>query len=200
MMVVHYHHASFRGVSPMTTRTLSLFHMLCVKLSQEFTMKENINGCCREVLQHHRSQQWFWMQTSSQNPQKKTKRNCWDLVCFKKVKQNPLIFRSYDNSKKNIFCAAAAAFWSPFFCGALRRISVVSRHSYSGFFCRWYNLVRYRCRASKRKRKHDTGLVDWDFNGGQNKVLPIIESSAAVCPYFVTYIFIWIINPLHKRV
>ena len=32
MMVFHYHHASFRDVSPMTTTTLSLFHMLCVKL------------------------------------------------------------------------------------------------------------------------------------------------------------------------
>ena len=149
MVVFHYHHASFRDVSPMTTTTLSLFHMLCVKLSQEFTVKTNINDCCREVLQYrHR---FIDLHGSFHSKHPKTRNKLWDLVCFKKVKQNPLIFRSYDNSQKNIFCAAAAAFWSPFFRSALRRGSVVSGIPNVPIvgFCRWYNLVRYRCRGKQ---------------------------------------------------
>ena len=142
MMVFHYHHASFRDVSPMTTRTLSLFHMLCVKLSHEFTVKKDINDCCREVLQHYKSQRWFWMQTSSQNPQKRQQEIAGDLFQESEAKI-PSHFQMFAHSSQrkislvrqplrfdgHFFAALFAAFRS--FLG----IPMV-------FFCRWYNLVR----------------------------------------------------------
>lgn len=145
---------------------------------QEFTVKKDINDCCREVLQHHKSQRWFWMQTSSQNPQKKTKRNCWDLLCFKKVKKNPLIFRSLPQlPKKYLLCRSRCVLIAIFSQRSSPRFCRIrhSECSYSGFL----SMVQLGavpvpgeaiCAFENTKKKHDTGLVDWDFSGGQSKV------------------------------
>ncbi len=173
----------FGGVSPMTTTTLSLFHMLCMKLSQEFTVKTNINDCCREVLQHHRSQLWFWMQTSTQNPQRRQKETAG--IRFKKVKQNHLIFRSLPqlSIEKNLLIAIS--------CGALRRVSVVSGIPIVGFL----SMVQLGavpvpgeaiCALENKKTWYWLGWLRFQW-GLKKKVIPIKESGVVVISYIYRY-------------
>lgn len=107
----------FGDVSPMTTTTLSSFHRLCVKLSQEFTVKTNINDCCKEVLQHHRSQRWFLnADIHSKHPKNDSKKLLG--ICLKKVKQKlPSHFQKFAHSSQRKRSLSSTAlglvFWYP---------------------------------------------------------------------------------------
>ena len=181
----------FGDVSPMTTTTLSLFHMLCVKLSQEFTVKKDINDCCREVLQHHRSQRWFWMQTSTQNPQKRQQEIAGDpsqeseakiTISFSEVcPQLPTKKISFLNRTGSGLLVPPIGL--AISCEALFVLNGTTWRGISGQSD--WNVDDAR---SNPPMIH-TGLVDWDFRG-ENKYS---KNGVVVCIHTIIF------NPLHKR-